>query len=197
MAQRSEPWDSLDHFPTPPWSVRALCEWMKRDGIILKEKSVWESACGEGHMARGLSEYFASVYASDIHDYGFGAVHDFLDPTLDRNACWIITNPPFKLAEEFVQIGFGRALDGVAIFERTNFLESVGRYKNLFLPTPPTDILQFVERVPLFKGRLNKEGSTATAYCWIVWNYERMHQGTRFHWIPPCRKRLEKDSDYL
>jgi len=28
MAQRVEPHDSLDFFPTPPWATRALCEWI-------------------------------------------------------------------------------------------------------------------------------------------------------------------------
>ena len=27
MQQRSEPQDSLDDFPTPPWATRALCEY--------------------------------------------------------------------------------------------------------------------------------------------------------------------------
>jgi hypothetical protein len=31
MQQRSEPHDSLDDFPTPPWATRALCEFL-RDG---------------------------------------------------------------------------------------------------------------------------------------------------------------------
>lgn len=29
MQQRSEPRDSLDDFPTPPWATRALCEWLR------------------------------------------------------------------------------------------------------------------------------------------------------------------------
>ncbi len=30
MQQRSEPHDSLDDFPTPPWATRALCEYIAR-----------------------------------------------------------------------------------------------------------------------------------------------------------------------
>ena len=57
------------------------------------------------------------------------------------------------------------------------------------------DILQFVERVPMFKGRLDRKGSSATAYCWLVWQAASLG-GTRLHWLAPCRKRLERDSDY-
>jgi hypothetical protein len=46
----------------------------------------------------------------------------------------------------------------------------------------------------MHKGRLAPEGSTATAYCWLVWEWNR--GGTSLDWIPPCRKRLERSSDY-
>jgi hypothetical protein len=40
-----------------------------------------------------------------------------------------------------------------------------------------------------------KDGSTATAYCWLVW-FKSRPDSTQFHWISPCRKRLERASDY-
>lgn len=193
MAQRSEANDSLDHFPTPPWATRALCEWLA-DYRLLRCDTVWEPACAEGHMARPLSEYFGLVYASDVHNYGFGEVSDFLWPS-DRRADWIVTNPPFRLAEQFVTTAMLRSSVGVAVLVRTAFLEGAARHRGLFDPIPPSDILQFVERVPMHKGRLVKNGSTATAYCWLVWRKGTPRQ-TQFHWIAPCRKRLERGSDY-
>ena len=40
--------------------------------MSLRERamSAWDPARGEGHMTRPLTEYFARVEASDIHDYG-------------------------------------------------------------------------------------------------------------------------------
>lgn len=190
MSQRVEPADSLDFFPTPPWGTRALCEWI---GPV--RGGVWEPACGQGHMARPLGEYFEHVYATDIIDYGFGdGTCDFLTVG-DSNEDWIITNPPFRLGEQFAIRAIDLANDGVALLVRTAFLESASRYNGLFSKTPPSDILQFVERVPMHKGRLDPHGTTATAYCWIVWQ-KAAPQGTRFHWIPPCRKRLEREGDY-
>lgn len=118
MQQRSEPHDSLDFFPTLPWATRALCVHILRDAV--SGRSVWEPACGEGHMVRPLQEYFASVRGSVI--------------------------------------------------------------------------AQFSERVPMFKGKLDATGSTATAYCWLVWTKDV--PGTTFVWIPPCRRQLERPGDY-
>ena len=62
MAQRVEPPDSLDYFPTPPWATRALIEHVIVPDLCpagdVYTASVWEPACGEGHMARPLAEYF-------------------------------------------------------------------------------------------------------------------------------------------
>lgn len=195
MQQRSEPHDSLDDFPTPPWGTRALCEWLEQQGHDLSRQTCREPAANRGYMVRPLSEYFDGVWASDIHDYGAGfPVRDYLfcprPPTTD----WTITNPPFRLAEQFIE----RALQcspRVAMIVRTAFLKGIGRYERLFSRMPPTNILQFSERVVMHKGRVTATGSTATAYCWLVWSGPI---GTPcFHWIPACRKRFEKSEDYM
>lgn len=200
MAQRAEPRDSFDFFPTPLWATRALCEFIVQGDQILKTKRVWEPACGQGHMSRALGDYFGLVYSSDAHDYGHGAVRDFLFPGDEPAFDWIITNPPFRLAEQFAHTMIDRAVEGCAILVRTTFLEGVGRYKTLFSQRKPTAILQFTERVPMHKGRVEENGSTATAYCWIVWTC-RPHRPCgvgvpAMVWIPPCRRKLERPGDY-
>ena len=197
MSQRVEASDSLDHFPTPPWATRALCEQLRLDHKPLGKLSCWEPACADGHMSRPLSEYFGDVFSSDIHDYGFGSVEDFLGdgPAIADGFDWIITNPPFRLGLQFADTALLRARKGVALLVRTAFLESSERFLNLFSIEPPSTIYQFVERVPMFKGRLDQRGSTATAYCWIVWTKPNKYD-PRFSWIPPCRKRLERADDY-
>lgn len=196
MSQRAEPADSLDFFPTPPWATRALCEWLNCL-YYLKGASVWEPACGRGHMSRVLIEYFKDVQSSDIHSYGYGGLVDFMLYPRLFECDWIITNPPFNLAEKFALNALTNERLGVALLVRTNFLESVGRFDRLFLKHQPTDILQFTERVPMHKGRLDPKGSTATAYCWVVWRKSQLGEGTQFHWIPPCRKLFERPEDYV
>lgn len=199
MQQRSEPNDSLDDFPTPPHATRALCEWLgvnwysePGDGKLLTCR---EPAANRGHMVKPLAEFFGAVDAADVHDYGAGfPVADYLWGPLPAMVDWTITNPPFRLAEQFIERALATSRDGCAMILRTAFLEGQGRYERLFSKTPPSHVLQFTERVVMHKGRLAPEGSTATAYAWLVWVIGE--EGTRFDWIAPHRKRLERAGDY-
>lgn len=205
MARRVEPADSLDFFPTPPWGTRALTHRVLPLLDLppaLTSGSAWDPCCGQGHMALALAEHFSRAEASDIHDYGFGKVHDFLHPDfLWRPADWIVMNPPFNRASEFVDKALKLARTGVAMLVRLAFLESEGRYEDLFLPHRPQLVAQFVERVPMHKGRWVVNGKTATAYCWLVWKVHPSHDdrrvGTRFNWIAPCRAELSRHDDWL
>ena len=198
MAQRIEPTDSLHDFPTPPWATRALIEYVLREEAqSLSHLNCLEPACGIGHMAKVLSEYFKSVTCYDIYDYGFGQKKDFLGTPYSLNSSdWVITNPPFRLAEDFVLRSIEIASHGVAVLVRTVFIESVGRYERLFLTRPPTTYAQFTERVPMVKGRLDRKATTATSYCWLVWRKSAIIDAPKLVWIPPCRKALERPDDY-
>ncbi len=197
MAQRVESADSLDDFPTPPWAVRSFLRH-HFGGEDLTVMSVWEPACGRGHMAQVLSEFFGSVRASDVFDYGFGEVQDFLTGLSGvRSVDWVITNPPFRLAEDFFQRARQVARKGVALLTRTVFIESAGRFERVFNITPPTSVLQYAERVPMVKGRLDRKASTATGYAWLVWKFDHPSEATLLDWVPPSRKRFERNDDYL
>lgn len=196
MSQRIEAADSLDDFPTPPWATRALIEHVIGDKHAIATMTCLEPACGVGHMSKVLKEYFATVRDADVCDYGYGDVRNFLTyPYAEDGHDWVITNPPFRLAEEFVLRALKIAHVGVAILARTVFLESAGRYRAIFQSTPPAKFAQFVERVPMVKGRLDKSATTATGYCWLVWD-KRGSRSTQVVWIPPCRKALERHGDY-
>jgi hypothetical protein len=196
MSQRVEAADSPDDFPTPPWATRGLIEYVIGNKNSLSALTCLEPACGAGHMVKVLEEYFEKVGRSDAYPYGYGPVRDFLTEPYELNSWdWVITNPPFRLAEEFVLRALDVARIGVAILARTVFLESVGRYEGIFEDQPPTKFAQFSERVPMLRGRLDKSATTATGYAWFVW--EKGNARTpRLMWIPPCRRRLERDGDY-
>lgn len=221
MAQRHEALDSLDDFPTHPWATRALVEHvLRRLPIDPRTRNVWEPACNRGYMALPLAEYFRQVIASDIFDYGFRAetpgkivcagLHDFTGgglfatrpPAIGPGVDWIITNPPFNDAKAFVARALKTAREGVAVLVRSNWLETDDRYSDFFDRRPPTVIAQFVERVPLVRGRLTMDVSTATAYSWFIWLTAEDPLGPselpeyRGWWIAPCRDRLQRRSDY-
>ena len=200
MSQRHEKKDSLDYFPTPPWATRALFHSIIMPmGMIHYSDRVLEPACGGGHMVKVLQEYFDKVESCDIADYGQDRIQDFL--AMDYSQVigaydWIITNPPFNLAEEFVRKALPMTRKCVAIFARTQFMEGIGRYERLFKPNPPTIIAQFCERVPIVKGRLSATASTATSYDWFVWRTNQDNDQTQLDWIPPSRRIFEKNADY-
>jgi len=212
MSRRAEPADSLDYFPTPPWGTRAFCEhvlpavWGRFPDLY--DATVADPACGEGHMAGALADYFPEVLAADIHPYGFGGVADFLHPDWEERAVmpllgnrrldWIVTNPPFNLAAQFIDQALTVAWRGCAMLVRSNFAEGQGRYRELFSRRPPQLVAQFVERLPMHKGRWVVNGKSATAYSWFVWlkikGAEWNH--TRMMWIPPCEAALTRHDDW-
>ena len=195
MARRFEQQSSLDDFPTPPWATRALIQHVLTDTGALSTQSCMEPACGRGYMASTLNEYFKIVQSSDIHDYGFGQVKDFLALSSDIKYDWLITNPPFNLAESFIRKGLSHVNVGLAVLVRTMFIEGIGRHTRLFSVKPPCIVAQFSERVPIVKGRIDATASSATGYAWLVWKVGQ-HSSCELIWVPPCRKILERPDDY-
>lgn len=216
-------WQNLELFPTPPWAARVLPETvLPQLGLAPRlDGSVWEAAAGLGHMAHGLSDYAGFLHVSDVYLYplasgGTMAQHDvvqadFLDPVSasDDAVDWIITNPPFVPAAQFLWLALKRARVGVALLLRMQWLESDGRYGPVFIDRPPVLVAQFVERVPMCEGGYDPQLSTASAYAWFVWLREdndfaapwrrpRDHRpGHLDFWlIPPGQKlKLMRDSD--
>jgi hypothetical protein len=217
----------LEYFPTPPWATRAICEWLEANVVghgALKTDSCWEPCCGEGHMARPLAEYFGSLRASDVHQYGGtllggpssqplppNEVADFtLAPMIaDEIACvdWVFLNPPFKLALDFIRAATAASRKGFVVIARSAFGEGQDRFRDLWSVFPPAYELQFAERVVMLEGRLIEDGkidpfaekpgtkaSTATAYIAHVWLAGQCD--TRKRWLGPCRRRLERPGDY-
>lgn len=208
MQRRVAGTDSLDFYPTPPWATRALMEWVilpNMGGRGVGAMTCWEPAVGHGDMAYALKEYFGRVITTDIHDHkstrGFEHhQHDFLMPYVPSvvvaGVDFVISNPPFALAEQF--IARASAVDGwrgTAMLVRSAFLEGVGRWSRLYSVNPPSMVAQFTERVVMHHGKLSPKGSTATAYCWLVWMRDAASH-SRMIWIPPCRRALERPGDY-
>jgi len=202
MQQRKEARDALDDFPTPPWATRALCEWLLANALdhnALGGMVARDPCANRGYMVAPLAEYFGKVEASDVHDYGAGfLVEDYLFGPPPHPADITFMNPPFRLAEQFILRARSTSRQGVAALVRSAFLEGIGRHERLFSKDPPSVILQFTERVVMHKGCVTEKGSSATAYSWLYWDQDGIGKGNppEFHWLPQCRKRLERQGDY-
>jgi hypothetical protein len=90
---------AYEFYPTPPEATLALLSAETFDGTI------WEPACGEGHIAKVLANAGYQVTSTDLVDYGFGEPNrDFLAERKPL-AKHIITNPPYGrgLADAFAK----------------------------------------------------------------------------------------------
>lgn len=200
--------DDLDYFPTPPWAARAGGELLQK--LDPGRWTCWEPACGEGHMATGLYDYFPIVYQSDIFPYAKAGADgeilwqvnafDFLSDGAPRysDVDWIVTNPPFKLGEAFVRQALKHARRGVAMLLRLAFLEGVARHKLLYEDHPLSVLAPFAERVPMVKGKWDPDASSATAYAWFIWLKPEVSRCPRVVPIAPGAKvRLHRADDLV
>lgn len=152
-----------DYYATDPRAIELLLE-------VETFNSVWECACGEGHLAKILNERGLLGRASDLIDRGYGesGVDFLLEDKWDGD---IITNPPYKYAQRFVETALKIIPDGnkVAMFLKLSFLEGQAR-KKIFLKYPPRCVYVFSGRITCaMNGDFKKYNASAICYAWFVW----------------------------
>lgn len=154
-----------DYYATEPAATEWLCK------LVQFANDIWEPACGEGHMSKVLKKHGYRVRSSDIVNRGYGDIVDFLDMS---NMEWngdIVTNPPYKYAQEFVEKALSIIPEGhkVAMFLKLTFLEGKAR-KDLFKATPPHWVYVSSSRLKCAKnGDFDSMDGSATAYAWFIW----------------------------
>ena len=147
-----------DYYKTPEWAIKLLLQYKEFHGEI------WEPACGDGAISKFLP---GGVISSDLYDRGFGVGGvDFLNET--RTVDHIVTNPPYKIAQEFVEHSLQCARGKVAMLLKLAFLEGQRR-KPFFEKTPLRTVYVFSKRVDFGRGNEPGKGSGLLAYAWFVW----------------------------
>lgn len=165
-----------DWYPTPPEATLALLRQEDFEG------SIWEPACGDGAMCEALKDFgYDDIIATDLIDRGYGeGDHDFLKS--ERTADNIITNPPFKLAQEFVEHALTQTSGKVAMLCKLVFLEGQKR-KDFFERTPLKTVYVFSKRVNFYReGEKGKLGTSMIAFAWFVWEHGHVGDPT-IKWI--------------
>ncbi len=168
-----------DLYETPLEATLALLAVERLPSIL------FEPCCGRGAITRVLRAHGHTVHSFDLVDYGSpdqdSAARDFLlERELPPGTQGLVTNPPYKLANEFVAHAI-ELCPLVIMLLRLAFLEGMKR----------TAILEHshLARIHVFRNRLpamHRDGwtgpkvSTATAYAWFVWDSQ--HPGPpEFH----------------
>lgn len=145
-----------DFYPTPPEVTEALLRFLE----LPKEFTIWEPACGHGDMIKVMEDHGYKVFGTDIM-YGF----DFI--SCDPVKCdFIITNPPFSLAEEFIRRAKSLGVP-FAFLLKSQYWHAKRRFR-LFQEITPTFVLPLTWR-PDFTG----QGSSLLDMCWVVWCGEK------------------------
>lgn len=167
-----------DYYATSPEAA----EWLLKLEIL--SANLWEPACGEGHLSKVFEKNGFNVRSTDLIDrgYGEGGV-DFLQQSGTFRGD-IITNPPFKYADEFILKALeilepGRKL---CIFQKLQFLEGTRRRRKIYDSTPPARVWVSSSRIQVGKNGDFTHSKSMLAYAWFVW--EKGHyETTELKWF--------------
>jgi hypothetical protein len=160
-------WDRkpADFYPTPFDATVALLDFLQ----LPAGTKVLEPACGEGHMSRVMALSGLEVESLDLRtDSGYGEQGaDFLAGRA-HTADWVITNPPFNVAEGFIR----RALEitpNVAMLVKATYFSAAGRIP-LAEETTPEWKLDLTWRPAFLEAE--RGSSPIMEVCWMVWTAE-------------------------
>jgi hypothetical protein len=164
--------NKTDFYETPPECTQALLDYLEKEGVISPPGClIWEPACGRGKMAQVMLERGYNVLCTDLYPHtdatvGVVPAVDFL--MADLPGRWIITNPPFSQAADFIQhaLELGRPC---AFLLKSQFWHARSRLQ-LFRNNPPTYVLPLTWRPDFLYGA--KSGSPTMEVLWTVWTGE-------------------------
>ena len=122
---------------------------------------IWEPACGQNHMVDVMRAYGYQVIGTDISD-GI----NFLTASTPQGVSWIITNPPWSQAQDFIE----RCICSdkpFALLLKSQYWHAKKRL-SLYRKYPPTHILPLTWRPDFLMGQRGG-GSPLMDVMWCVW----------------------------
>jgi hypothetical protein len=174
-----------DFYDTPAVAVEAL---LKHERLPHR---IWEPAAGRGNIVNVLRAHGHEVIATDLNARGCPDSFDRIDFLLPgAEICpvdCICTNPPYALAEEFVEVALTRA-PLVVMLMRLAFMES-DRRSHILEGCGLARVHVFRKRLPMMHraGWEGRKANSGMAFCWMVW--DRAHTGPttidRISWDRP------------
>jgi hypothetical protein len=164
-----------DLYETPAVAVEALLRV-----LALPSGAIWEPACGRGAIANVLRDNGHRVVCTDLIDYGADSTAiygvDFLKTTeLPADVACILTNPPFKLVNQFIAHALALC-PNVIMLARLALLESERR-SSVLEGCGLRRVFIFRKRLPMMHrdGWDGRKANSGMAFAWFVW--ERGYRG--------------------
>lgn len=176
-----------DFYATNPIAVKMLLDKLSIPNIDIK-RGILEPSVGQGHIIEGINSWIHDhslngvdikryTTCLDIKDRGYPntIVQDFLTYNPNKKFNWIITNPPFSIATDFVKKGMELLDDNgrMDLFLKIQFLEGELRI-DLFDKYPPKYIYVFRNRMATWNNGKptdsnGKKWATTMCHAWFVW----------------------------
>lgn len=156
---------ALDFYPTPADAVEDLLR------VEMFMDPIWEPACGDGAISKVLAAKGYRTISTDVADYGFDGARrlDFLKPFSVKNSVGaVITNPPYKDAQAFVEKALTVSHGKVAMLLKLAFLEGQKR-TDFYEKTPPVRVWVFRRRIQLTRNGEPMKNGGMIAFAWFVW----------------------------
>jgi hypothetical protein len=174
-------------YPTPPENVDVLATF-----VDLGHYTVWEPACGEGHISKRLQRYCAGVISTDLIDrgYGHGGI-DFLKAgRMAGKSNAIITNPPYgELADEFLAaaLELTAPVDGLVAMFLRNEWDCGDKRTAKFFEHPAFAMKIVVTKRPRWIE--GSKGSPRHNFSWFVWDWRNRGAPASIHHLHPKNAR--------
>lgn len=160
---------AADFYPTPPSAFAPLIPFLDA------KRSHWEPACGDGRLVMAMRDARIDASGADLEQDHFAqGLKNFLSDYIQRDV--ILTNPPFSLAQEFVEHGLKHSRE-LWLLLRLNFLGAQKRRAWWSDGREPNALFILSERPRFSKNKLGKLGNDSTEYAWFYWG--RRHQGIK------------------
>lgn len=156
--------NKTDFYATPPEVTVALLDFLESKNLITPHCTIWEPACGSLAMVEVFLDREYRIIGTDLHPQINGMIGlDFL--RANENCDWIITNPPFSKATEFIThaLELGKPC---AFLLKSQFWHAKSRL-DLFREHPPSYVLPLTWRPDFLYGA--KSGSPTMECLWTVW----------------------------
>ena len=165
-----------DWYPTPHKAIRSLLD------VESFDETIWEPAAGDGAISKVLEKACYQVISSDLNDYGYcDAGVDFL-MAHKKAADSLVTNPPYKLADQFIQHAINLNVNKHAWLLRMSFVEGQARFNDIYSHSPPAQIHVFSKRLTIWRGDQKPHSTGTTCYAWFVWN-SNYNGKTQLGWL--------------
>lgn len=159
-----------DLYETPNWATEALIPYLP-----LRVHNVWEPSCGNGKIVDVLESAGYKVLGTDL-----ARGCDFLDRSRAAygNYDAIITNPPYKKAQEFIEhaLWMMEIQKGcVAMLLRHDF-DSARSRRHLFADCPQwARKIVLTRRIVWFERKDGKKAAPSYNHAWYLWDWK--HKG--------------------